>query len=468
MKKIAAALLVAISTLLAISGADAACYNWSKTAGTNATADPSINWAEGMAPSSVNDSARAMMARSAECRDDLSGSLVTGGTSTAYTLATNQQFDTLAHMDGARLCFRVNAANGTPATLAVDGLTAKPLRTGPSVELVASMLNVNAPYCATYSNSANEWYLFDYYASAAIQPSTITTAMLQNNAVTYGKMQAETTNTILGNVSGGPAVPEEITIGTGLNVIGTTISAPAFPFPGGFKNLSIKVATTTTVAVAADFVTTTDGTNYQTTALSGTVDLGSNGAANKLDTGTIAIDTWYAIWAIAKADGTTAALASASFTAPALPTGYTYKARIGAVQTIHATATLYGTWQFGRRAQYVVGLASTSAVVIASTGPQGAPDTPTWISVAMARFVPTTASVINGTILNNGNKTVVAPNNSYGAASSTTNPPPVASNGASSNPVNIPFSFILESTNIYWASSATNSLLIITGWEDNI
>ena len=36
---------------------------WSRTAASNATADSSINWAEGQSPSSVNDSARAMMAR---------------------------------------------------------------------------------------------------------------------------------------------------------------------------------------------------------------------------------------------------------------------------------------------------------------------------------------------------------------------------------------------------------------------
>lgn len=35
---------------------------WSTTAANNATADPSINWQEGQAPSTVNDSARAMMA----------------------------------------------------------------------------------------------------------------------------------------------------------------------------------------------------------------------------------------------------------------------------------------------------------------------------------------------------------------------------------------------------------------------
>jgi len=37
-------------------------WKWSRTAANNATADGSINWAEGQAPSTVNDSARAMMA----------------------------------------------------------------------------------------------------------------------------------------------------------------------------------------------------------------------------------------------------------------------------------------------------------------------------------------------------------------------------------------------------------------------
>lgn len=39
-----------------------ALWNWSTIAANNANADPTINWAEGQPPSSVNDSARAMMA----------------------------------------------------------------------------------------------------------------------------------------------------------------------------------------------------------------------------------------------------------------------------------------------------------------------------------------------------------------------------------------------------------------------
>jgi hypothetical protein len=79
-------------------------FNWSRTASSNATADSTVNWAEGQAPSSVNDSARAMMASTAAFRDDIAGAIVTGGTSTAYTVASYQIFDTLAHMNGADDC----------------------------------------------------------------------------------------------------------------------------------------------------------------------------------------------------------------------------------------------------------------------------------------------------------------------------------------------------------------------------
>src|SRR3954452_883273 len=95
-------------------------FKWSKTANNNANADGTINWAEGMAPSAVNDSARAMMAAAAKYRDDISGALTTGGAGTAYTVASNQAFDTLANMNTAMIAFTPHATNGANPTLNVD------------------------------------------------------------------------------------------------------------------------------------------------------------------------------------------------------------------------------------------------------------------------------------------------------------------------------------------------------------
>lgn len=133
-------------------------YKWSRTAATNATAD-SFTWAEGQAPSSVNDSARGMMAAAAKYRDDTAGSIVTGGTSTAYTLATFQSFTTLALLNGARLGFVPHTTCGATVTLAVDGLAAKPVRRISGLEIAAGDLIGGSVYIVTYNNADAVFYL---------------------------------------------------------------------------------------------------------------------------------------------------------------------------------------------------------------------------------------------------------------------------------------------------------------------
>lgn len=140
-------------------------YLWSRTASSNSTADSAVNWAEGQAPSSVNDSARAMMASAAGFRDDIAGAIVTGGTSTAYTVASYQVFDTLAHMANQVIAFTPHATNGATVTLNVDGLGAKPLRSSTGVELLAGTLVAGTPYVSTYNNSDAAWYLQNFYGN---------------------------------------------------------------------------------------------------------------------------------------------------------------------------------------------------------------------------------------------------------------------------------------------------------------
>lgn len=134
-------------------------YNWSRTAASNATADSTVNWAEGQSPSSVNDSGRAMMASTAAFRDDISGAITTGGSATAYTVTSYQVFDTLAHMNGAMIAFTPHATNGATVTLNVDGLGAKAIRSSPNVELPSGSLILGTPYVVTYNNSDSCFYL---------------------------------------------------------------------------------------------------------------------------------------------------------------------------------------------------------------------------------------------------------------------------------------------------------------------
>lgn len=140
-------------------------YKWQQASGSNATADSTVNWAEGQAPSTVNDSARAMMAATAKYRDDIAGAIVTGGSSTAYAISSYEGFDTLAHLNGQVVAFTPHVTNGATVTLNVDALGAKPLRTAPNTELLAGTIIQGTPYVAVYNNGDGAFYLRGFYGN---------------------------------------------------------------------------------------------------------------------------------------------------------------------------------------------------------------------------------------------------------------------------------------------------------------
>lgn len=95
-----------------------------------------------------------------------------------------------------------------------------------------------------------------------------------------------------------------------------------------------------------------------------------------LDTGTRTINTWYSVWAIAKADGTADALFSLSATAPAMPPGFVYKRRIDLVRL--AEALYAAIWSGGEpdlaAVEAELGLpAGRTALAAASASSSGTP-----------------------------------------------------------------------------------------------
>jgi len=122
-----------------------------------------------------------MMARIAEFRDDISGALTTGGTSTAFTLTSNRVFGSLAVMDKAMICFIPHTTSGASPTLNVDGLGAKQIRAATGQNVDAGALVAGTPYQVIYLNSSTEFILInssshfgipiggsiDYWASVA-------------------------------------------------------------------------------------------------------------------------------------------------------------------------------------------------------------------------------------------------------------------------------------------------------------
>jgi microcystin-dependent protein len=116
-----------------------------------------------MAPSAVNDSARAMMASVAKWRDDITGILTTGGSGTAYTITSNQV--QASNLDGYTVQFTPGTTNTGAVTLSVDSQTARPLRFYTGVELPAGVLIAGSLYQATYRVSSTEWLLHSFDAS---------------------------------------------------------------------------------------------------------------------------------------------------------------------------------------------------------------------------------------------------------------------------------------------------------------
>ncbi len=131
-------------------------YNWDVIAANNANADSSINWAEGMPPADVNDSARVMMGRVKEFVTDIGGSIVATGTANVIAVTTQSAFTTLAN--GRMLSFRAIATNTQAVTANVNSTGAKPIlkATGSGVvPLTGREIQAAAMYMLQYSAALN-------------------------------------------------------------------------------------------------------------------------------------------------------------------------------------------------------------------------------------------------------------------------------------------------------------------------
>jgi hypothetical protein len=186
----------------AIESARAAFWQWSKTAINNSVADPSINWAEGMSPSAVNDSARAMMARLAEQGQDTSGALTTAGGPTAYTVATNQGFPTPTPNDGQVIGVNFNVTNAANPTLAVDaGGTAYPIQQAAGVAVPALYLVAGNPYTMKFTAASSAWILrnvsnvsiYDSAPIGVVLPYTLASVPNANWAFANGQCLSQAT-----------------------------------------------------------------------------------------------------------------------------------------------------------------------------------------------------------------------------------------------------------------------------------
>jgi len=218
---------------------------------------------------------------------------------------------------------------------------------------------------------------------------------------------------------------------------------------GTFSNLRASASgTSANVNVSADEIVVESASNVHAALrnVSLAINIAGSGA-NGLDTGTLAVSTWYSLWVIYNPTTQTAAgLISLSATAPTYPSGYTFKARAGWIRT-DGTANKYplSFIQYGRRVQYKVASNSNlTAFPSLASGNQGDVSIPTWAAVSVSAVVPTTASEIVVVVCGGASPgvTMCAPNANYGTYNSQAAPPPVELDLVANLPTSISASMV--------------------------
>lgn len=166
MKKEIIKFLVLLMVALGAGPASSAFWQWSTTAANNGNSDPTINFQEGMSPSSVNDSARAVMAALAAYNNDTSGFAAASGTASAISFASAQGYTDAASLSGRSVTFlyNVSASNNAGITLTVDGISGI-IYTAFGVQVPAASMVLGGVYSVTYYSADSSFRLHDFFQS---------------------------------------------------------------------------------------------------------------------------------------------------------------------------------------------------------------------------------------------------------------------------------------------------------------
>lgn len=261
---------------------------------------------------------------------------------------------------------------------------------------------------------------------------------------------------------------------TGVSIASNTVGITA-----GYKNLKINTVGVNNFSsiITADQVELQDGSAtpaYITRSAVNLTIVANGTVGNPLSSmQALSANSWRYVWIWYKASlGITATL-DTSATLPTTPSGYAstdYKGRFGTVRTDSSgTFYLLNTRQRNNRVQYCVLAGSNTATLpVVQSGAAGSVTIPTYTALPTGSFVPPTAVEIQGVSLAANNITVLlAPNNGYGNNASTTNPPPILQAVPTGGGVqdSRQFDFVLESTDIYFASNGVG-LIQCLGWAE--
>lgn len=249
---------------------------------------------------------------------------------------------------------------------------------------------------------------------------------------------------------------------------------PVAAITGSFKNLKANASgTSVNINVTVDELIVKNSSNIYLTLrnLSLTWNAAGVGVANGIDTASITANTWYCVHVIHNpTTSTTALLISLSPTAPTLPSGYTYFARVGAIKWGISYPLKFT--QAGDKVEYdpAAGTNVTEFPTMAS-GALG-----TWtssayspVAVSVSPFVPPTAAEIDFFGWNGGGGVAMAAGmNAVGGGWAASTCPPFHNLANNSATLMMNCSGILRSSNIYVATAATGPVFKCKGWRDSL
>lgn len=275
---------------------------------------------------------------------------------TGFALAANSNFSGAVNFNSviSPAALGANTNNWNPASLStanvirlscstpgfnITGLTAP---SAPIEGRVVVLDNVGSFNCTLTSNDTNSTaasrFLFD--KPIALRPTRTVTIKYDNTSAGWVLWQEVPSQLVMGGF-------KNLRILNVTNAFGDTA-------PGTPNNQNKILVDEIALEDANGGVFRID----QSYAYSCTVDITGgtfNASTGGIDTGAVAASTWYYHWIIYNpTTNTPSCLDSVSSTAPTLPAGFTFKARVGANQTdASANKCFYRVQQYGRIAHYV-------------------------------------------------------------------------------------------------------------------
>lgn len=226
---------------------------------------------------------------------------------------------------------------------------------------LGTQLDTNSVYVATLL-TAGSWTIMPVVL-ANIADGTITMAKLTTAMNLTGKTLTLDRTAITGaTVSTTPATTDKFLVddGTGLKAMTNSTIMSQVLDTGGAVNLSVQmISGNGSVFITADKLVMSDSNNRKAVRTGVNVSLATpqtSGSALKLDTGgTPTNNTWYWIWAVAGGSSYTGNgyIMSLSATNPTMPTGATYKLRLGPLcmlvydNSVLVSGTTVGMVQYG-------------------------------------------------------------------------------------------------------------------------